>query len=146
VMQNVWLSWLILKNRWVEIVSGLVQAVGTTGLTIGLEMKTEASMPRKEMIPGERFHIHDRVRALVAEVKDNQRGPQVILRAPIAISCAACWKMKSLRSFMALWKFVPSPANLVNAPKVAVSASQPGIDPGGGLRWVTWRAHSNHCT
>src|SRR5512133_1394481 len=33
-----------------EIVSGVVQAVGTTGLTIGLEMKTEASMPRKEMI------------------------------------------------------------------------------------------------
>ena len=62
-----------------EIVSGVVQAVGASGLTIGLEMKTEASMPRKEMIPGERFHIHDRVRALVAEVKDSQRGPQIIL-------------------------------------------------------------------
>lgn len=62
-----------------EIVSGIVQAVGAAGLTIGLELKTEASMPRKEMIPGERFHIHDRVRALVAEVKDSQRGPQIVL-------------------------------------------------------------------
>jgi len=62
-----------------EIVSGIVQAVNASGLTIGLELKTEASMPRKEMIPGERFHIHDRVRALVAEVKDSQRGPQIVL-------------------------------------------------------------------
>jgi N utilization substance protein A len=62
-----------------EIVSGVIQAVGATGLTVGLELKAEAAMPRKELIPGERFHIHDRVRALVAEVKENQRGPQIIL-------------------------------------------------------------------
>ncbi|HMN15249.1 MAG TPA: NusA N-terminal domain-containing protein, partial [Bellilinea sp.] len=58
-----------------EIVSGTVQAVNAMGLTVGLEMKTEASMPRKELIPGERPRIHDRVRALIAEVKDNPRGP-----------------------------------------------------------------------
>jgi N utilization substance protein A len=35
-----------------EIVSGVVQAVSAQGLTIGLEMKAEGTMPRKEMIPG----------------------------------------------------------------------------------------------
>ena len=62
-----------------EIVSGIIQAVNAIGLTIGLEMKAEGTMPRKEMIPGERFRIHDRVRALIAEVKDSPRGPQIIL-------------------------------------------------------------------
>ncbi len=62
-----------------EIVSGVVQAVGAQGLTIGLEMKAEGTMPRKEMIGGEHFRIHDRVRALISEVKDSQRGPQIIL-------------------------------------------------------------------
>ncbi|HZW03593.1 MAG TPA: NusA N-terminal domain-containing protein, partial [Anaerolineaceae bacterium] len=57
-----------------EIVSGVVQAVNAQGLTVGLEMKAEGTMPRKEMIPGERFRIHDRARALVSEVKDNPRG------------------------------------------------------------------------
>src|SRR5512140_1389072 len=62
-----------------EIVSGIVQAINSQGLTIGLEMRAEGTMPRKEMITGERFRIHDRVRALISEVKDSQRGPQIIL-------------------------------------------------------------------
>ncbi|MEJ5201218.1 MAG: transcription termination/antitermination protein NusA, partial [Anaerolineales bacterium] len=62
-----------------EIVSGVVQAVNAQGLTIGLEMRAEGTMMRKDMIPGERFRIHDRVRALVAEVKDSPRGPQIML-------------------------------------------------------------------
>ncbi len=62
-----------------EIVSGVVQAINAQGLTIGLEMRAEGTMLRKDMIPGERFRIHDRVRALVAEVKDSPRGPQIML-------------------------------------------------------------------
>ena len=62
-----------------EIVSGVVQAINAQGLTIGLEMKAEGTMPRKEMIGSERFRMHDRVRALISEVKDSPRGPQIIL-------------------------------------------------------------------
>ncbi len=59
----------------------------TTRLDIGLEMRAEGMLGRKDMIPGERFRIHDRVRTLIAEVKDSPRGPQIILSPPIAISC-----------------------------------------------------------
>lgn len=62
-----------------EIVSGVVQAINAPGLTIGLEMRAEGLMQRKDMIPGERFRLHERVRALVAEVKDSSRGPQILL-------------------------------------------------------------------
>jgi len=62
-----------------EISSGVVQAVNAQGVTIGLDMKAEGVMMRKEMIPGERFRVHDRVRALVYEVKDGSRGPQILL-------------------------------------------------------------------
>ena len=62
-----------------EIVSGVVQAVNAQGLTIGMDMRAEGMMSRKDLINGERFRIHDRVRALIAEVKDNPRGPQIIL-------------------------------------------------------------------
>ena len=62
-----------------EIVSGVAQAVGPQGVTLGLDMKAEGIMPRNQMIGGERFRLHDRVRALLLEVKSTPRGPQLIL-------------------------------------------------------------------
>src|SRR5512137_179484 len=50
-----------------EIISGTVQAINSQGLTIGLDMRAEGFISRKDMIPGERFYIHDRVRSLIAE-------------------------------------------------------------------------------
>lgn len=126
-----------------EIVSGIVQAVGAQGLTIGLEMKAEGTMPRKELIPGERFRIHDRVRALVAEVKDNPRGPQIILS-------------RTHRNFLRrllenevpeIYHGVVEIRSIAREPgeraKVAVSATQSGIDPVGacvGIRGVRIQA------
>jgi N utilization substance protein A len=52
-----------------EILSGVVQAISAQGATLGLEMKAEGTMPRNQQIPGERFRLHDRVRALLLEVK-----------------------------------------------------------------------------
>ncbi|MEI8131352.1 MAG: transcription termination factor NusA [Leptolinea sp.] len=126
-----------------EIISGVVQAVGAQGLTIGLEMKAEGTMPRKEMIGGEKFRIHDRVRALVSEVKDSQRGPQIILS-------------RTHRNFLRrllenevpeIYHGVVEIRSIAREPgqraKVAVSASQIGIDPVGacvGIRGVRIQA------
>ena len=62
-----------------EILSGVVQAANSQGVTLGLEKKAEGTMPRSHQIPGERFRVHDRVRALLLEVKATPRGPQIIL-------------------------------------------------------------------
>jgi N utilization substance protein A len=126
-----------------EIVSGVVQAVNAQGLTIGLEMKAEGSMPRKEMIGGERFRIHDRVRALISEVKDSPRGPQIILS-------------RTHRNFLRrllenevpeIYHGVVEIRSIAREPgeraKVAVSATQAGIDPVGacvGIRGVRIQA------
>lgn len=126
-----------------EIVSGIVQAVNAQGLTIGLDMKAEGNMPRKEMIGGERFRIHDRVRSLIAEVKDAQRGPQIILS-------------RTHRNFLRrllenevpeIYHGVVEIRSIAREPgqraKVAVSATQQGIDPVGacvGIRGVRIQA------
>jgi N utilization substance protein A len=63
-----------------EIVSGVVQAMNPVqGVTLGLDMKAEGIMPNNQKVPGERFKVHDRLRAVVLEVKDGSRGPQIIL-------------------------------------------------------------------
>ncbi len=126
-----------------EIINGVVQAVNSQGLTIGLDMKAEGSMPRKEMIPNERFKNHDRVRALLAEVNDNPRGPQIILS-------------RTHRNFLRrlletevpeIYHGVVEIRSIAREPgeraKVAVSATQPGIDPVGacvGIKGVRIQA------
>ncbi len=126
-----------------EVVSGVVQAVGAAGLTIGLEMKTEASMPRKEMINGERFHIHDRVRALVAEVKDNQRGPQIILSRTHRDFLRRLLENEVPEIFHGIVEIRSIAREPGDRAKVAVSATQQGIDPVGacvGIRGVRIQA------
>jgi transcription termination/antitermination protein NusA len=126
-----------------EIISGVVQAINAQGLTIGMEMRAEGFMARKDTIPGERFRIHDRVRALIAEVKDNPRGPQIILS-------------RNHRDFLRrllenevpeIYHGVVEIRSIAREPgeraKVAVSATQAGIDPVGacvGIRGVRIQA------
>jgi len=126
-----------------EIVSGVVQAINQQGVTVGLDMKAEGIMMRKEMIPGERFRVHDRVRALVYEAKDGSRGPQIYLS-------------RAHRNFLRrllenevpeIYHGVVEIRSIAREPgeraKVAVAATQSGIDPVGacvGIRGVRIQA------
>lgn len=114
-----------------EIVSGTVQAVNAMGLTVGLEMKTEASMPRKELIPGERPRIHDRVRALIAEVKDNPRGPIVLLSRTHRNFLRRLLENEVPEIFHGVVEIRSIAREPGQRAKVAVSAAQQGIDPVG---------------
>ena len=126
-----------------EIVSGIVQAVNSQGLTIGLEMRAEGSMPRKEMIGGERFRVHDRVRALVAEVKDSPRGPQIILSRTHRNFLRRLLENEVPEIYHGIVEVRSISREPGERAKVAVSATQPGIDPVGacvGIRGVRIQA------
>ena len=62
-----------------EIINGIVQSVTPKGVSLGLELKAEGIMPRNQQLPREHFRVHDRIRALLFEIKTTQRGPQIIL-------------------------------------------------------------------
>jgi N utilization substance protein A len=126
-----------------EIVSGVVQATNAQSTTVGLDMKAEGTLPANQRIPGERFKIHDRIRAVVLEVKDGPRGPQIILS-------------RAHRNFLRrllenevpeIYHGVVEIRAIAREPgaraKVAVSATQPGIDPVGacvGIKGVRIQA------
>jgi len=114
-----------------EIVTGTVQAVNSTGMTVGLEMKAEGIMPRKEMIMGERFRIHDRVRALVAEAKDSPRGPQIILSRTHRNFLRRLLENEVPEIYHGIVEIRSIAREPGQRAKVAVSAMQPGIDPVG---------------
>jgi N utilization substance protein A len=114
-----------------EIINGVVQAVNVVGATIGLDMKAEGILSRKEMIPGERFRVHDRVRALVAEVKDNPRGPQIILSRTHRNFLRRLLENEVPEIFHGVVEIRSIAREPGARAKVAVSATQQGIDPVG---------------
>ena len=126
-----------------EIVSGIVQATNAQATTLGLDMKAEGVLPGNQRIPGERFKLHDRVRAVVLEVKDGSRGPQIVLS-------------RAHRNFLRrllenevpeIYHGVVEIRAIAREPgaraKVAVMATQAGVDPVGacvGIKGVRIQA------
>jgi N utilization substance protein A len=126
-----------------EIVSGIVQATNAQATTVGLDMKAEGVLPANQRIPGERFKVHDRVRAVVLEVKDGSRGPQIVLS-------------RAHRNFLRrllenevpeIYHGVVEIRAIAREPgaraKVAVMATQAGVDPVGacvGIKGVRIQA------
>ena len=126
-----------------EIVSGIVQAVTPRAATIGLDKKAEGQMLRKDMIPRERLRVHDRIRCLIYEVNESNRGPQILVS-------------RAHRNFLRrllenevpeIYHGVVEIRSIAREPgqraKVAVSATQQGIDPVGacvGVRGVRIQA------
>jgi len=66
------------KDRVNEIIVGTVQQVDRGNVLINLG-RTEALMPYREQIRGEKLHQGKTVRAFITEVLDGAKGPQVIL-------------------------------------------------------------------
>jgi N utilization substance protein A len=127
-----------------EIVSGVVQAINMTqGATIGLDMKAEGIMPPNQKIPGERFKIHDRVRAIVQEVKDTPRGPQIILSRAHRNFLRRLLENEVPEIYHGIVEIRAISREPGQRAKVAVSATQPNVDPVGacvGIRGVRIQA------
>lgn len=66
------------KDRIGEVSNGLVKRVEFGNVVVDLG-RTEALLRRDEIIPRETFRIGDRVRALIFDVRQEQRGPQIFL-------------------------------------------------------------------
>ncbi|HLF87690.1 MAG TPA: transcription termination factor NusA [Anaerolineales bacterium] len=130
-------------NQTGEIVNGIVQAVSSSHITLGLDKKAEGIMPRKEQISGERFRVHDRVRALLAEVKQTPRGPQIILSRAHRDFLRRLLEDEVPEIYQGMVEIRSIAREPGQRSKVAVSALQPGIDPVGacvGVRGVRIQA------
>lgn len=66
------------KDREGEIINGIVQRFDRGSIIVNLG-RTEAILPGSEQIPKENYRQGDRLRALIVEVKQISRGPQIVL-------------------------------------------------------------------
>jgi N utilization substance protein A len=66
------------SNRESDIVTGTVQRIEAKNVFVDLG-KTEAVLTATEQIPGETYHIHERIKAYIVEVRKTPKGPQILL-------------------------------------------------------------------
>jgi N utilization substance protein A len=62
-----------------ELVTGTVKKVTRDNIIVDLGNNAEGLLPRENLIPRETFRINDRLRALLLEVREDLRGPQLLL-------------------------------------------------------------------
>ncbi|HAY83599.1 MAG TPA: hypothetical protein DCY42_01375 [Chloroflexi bacterium] len=126
-----------------EIVNGIVQAINAGGITLGLDRKAEGTMPRNHQIRGERFRLHDRVRAFLLEVKMTPRGPSIILSRAHKNFLRRLLEDEVPEIYHGMVEIRSIAREPGYRSKVAVAALQPGIDPVGacvGIRGVRIQA------
>ena len=114
-----------------EITSGIVQAVNSRQATIGLDLKAEGTMLRKDMIPNERFRIHDRIRSYIVEVTDSPKGLQIILSRGHRNFLRRLLENEVPEIYHGIVEIRSIAREPGQRAKVAVSATQQGIDPVG---------------
>lgn len=114
-----------------EITSGIIQAVNSRQATIGLDMKAEGIMQKKDMIPNERFRIHDRIRAYVVSVEDTSRGLQIELSRAHRNFLRRLLENEVPEIYHGIVEIRSIAREPGQRAKVAVSATQQGIDPVG---------------
>ncbi len=121
-----------------DIVNGTVQAVSSQSITIGLG-RTEATLPRNQTMPGERYYAHQKVRAFVLEVRKSTRGPQIILSRTHKNMLRRLLEYEVPEIYNGAVEIKSIAREPGHRSKVAVAARQEGVDPVGacvGMRGV----------
>lgn len=113
-----------------DIINGVVQSTSSGAVTISLG-RAEATMPRSQQIPTERYKPHDKVRCYVLEVKDTNRGPQIIVSRSHRNMLRRLLEFEVPEIYNGQIEIKNIAREAGHRSKVAVVALQEGIDPVG---------------
>lgn len=117
------------KKQVGELVNGTVQAINREFITVVLDYKAEATMDRKEMIVGEHFRLHERIKAYLYEVNPESKGALVIkLSRTNSNFLRRLLEMEIPEIYHGIVEIRSIAREPGQRAKVAVSATQQGID------------------
>ncbi len=117
-------------DRKNEIASATVQSLGPHGVTLNLG-RAEAVMPPSEQIRGEHLRPHSRVRVYVVGVKDGPRGPEILVSRAHRDMLKRLMELEVPEIHSGAVEIRGIAREAGSRSKVAVVATQPGVDPVG---------------
>jgi N utilization substance protein A len=133
------------QNKVGEIITGVVLKSDKSGVTVSIG-KTEALLPKKEMIPGDYYSRGDYIRALLLEIKVVKGWPHLILSRTHPNFLKKLFESEIPEVFDGVVEVKAVAREPGDRAKVAVYSTNANIDPVGaciGLKGVRINAISN---
>ncbi|MEW6263691.1 MAG: transcription termination factor NusA [Thermodesulfobacteriota bacterium] len=118
------------KDRMGEIINGLVQRFDKGNIIVNLG-RTEALLPAGEQIPKENYRRGDRIRALIIDVKQISRGPQIILSRTHPNFLISLFETEVPEIAEGIVRILTVAREPGSRSKIAVVSDDPDIDPVG---------------
>ena len=114
-----------------ELVSGTVKKVGRDNVIVDLGSNAEGLLLREHLIPRESFRMGDRLRALLLEVRPDNRGPQLILTRTSSAMLVGLFKIEVPEIAEDVIEIRGAARDPGSRAKIAVSTNDGRIDPVG---------------
>lgn len=121
-----------------EIVGGTVRSMDARGIAVNLG-RIEALVPRGQQVANERYYVRQKLRVLILEVHKTSRGPEIIASRSHPDMLRRLLEVEVPEIYNGLVEIKAIAREAGSRAKVAVAASQQGIDPVGacvGMRGV----------
>ena len=134
------------KDREGELLSGIVKRVDRNGVYIDLGGNAEGFVSREQMIPREPVRPQDRMKALLTEVRSEQRGPQLFMTRTSPQFLIELFKIEVPEVGQGLIEILAAARDAGLRAKIAVKSNDARIDPVGacvGMRGSRVQAVSN---
>lgn len=134
------------KEREGELLSGIVKRVDRNGVYIDLGGNAEGFVSRDQMVPREPVRPQDRMKALLIEVRSEQRGPQLFMTRTSPQFLVELFKIEVPEVGQGLIDILGAARDPGLRAKIAVRSNDARIDPVGacvGMRGSRVQAVSN---
>ncbi len=119
------------KDKVGEVINGVVKRVEYGNATIDISGRAEALMRRDEGLPREHLKTGDRVRAIIYEVREEQRGPQIFLSRTHPEFMAKLFTQEVPEIYDGIIEIKGVARDAGSRAKIAVASRDGSIDPVG---------------
>ncbi len=119
------------KDRVGEVINGVVKRVEYGNVTVDLQGRAEALLRRDEGLPREHLKTGDRVRAIIYEVREEMRGPQIFLSRTHPEFMAKLFTQEVPEIYDGVIEIKSVARDPGSRAKIAVVSKDSGIDPVG---------------
>jgi len=119
------------KDRAGEIINGVIKRVEFGNVTVDIGGRAEAMMRRDETLPREHFKTGDRVRAVIYDVRQEIRGPQIFLSRARPEFMAKLFMQEVPEIYDGVIEIKAVARDPGSRAKIAVYSRDNGIDPVG---------------
>ncbi|HNW94456.1 MAG TPA: transcription termination factor NusA, partial [bacterium] len=111
-----------------EMVNGVVQRTAGDNVFINIG-KLEALLPRREQSQGEVYAVGDRIKVFIADVKQSQRGPRVLVSRANNALVRKLFELEVPEVFDKIVEIKAIAREPGQRTKIAVMSNAPAVDP-----------------